>query len=82
MAQIQPQNMRALVMTAPWSFNDTEQSVDAFFRNKIPDKYKKNGIFELGTGAEGLFVDQKGAWGRALFFREDKQFPGEFFQVL
>uniref|UniRef100_A0A4E9EDN7 GIY-YIG domain-containing protein n=1 Tax=Gibberella zeae TaxID=5518 RepID=A0A4E9EDN7_GIBZA len=75
MAQIQPQNMRALVMTAPWSFNDTEQSVDAFFRNKIPDKYKKNGIFELGTGAEGLFVDQKGAWGRALFFREDKQFP-------
>lgn len=79
---IHPEQMRALVMTAPWSFDDTKPTVDAAFRNKIPTKYKKDGVFHLGTGMEGLLADVKGDWGRALFFRDSTQFPGKYLNFL
>ncbi|KAM0493615.1 hypothetical protein ACHAP8_009056, partial [Fusarium lateritium] len=72
---IPPERMKALVMTAPWSFDDTKPTVDAAFRNKIPAKHKKDGVFHLGIGMEGLLVDSKGEWGRAIFSRDKEEFP-------
>ena len=73
---IPPERMKALVMTAPWSFDDTKPTVDAAFRNKIPAKHKKDGVFHLDIGMEGLLVDSKGDWGRAIFSRDKEFFPG------
>ncbi|KAM0373080.1 hypothetical protein ACHAPZ_007569 [Fusarium culmorum] len=72
---IPPERMRALVMTAPWSVDDTKPTVDAAFQNKIPAKHKKDGVFHLGIGMEGLLVDSKGEWGRAIFSRDREFFP-------
>ncbi|KAM0395196.1 hypothetical protein ACHAQC_005041 [Fusarium culmorum] len=72
---IPPERMRALVMTAPWSVDDTKPTVDAAFQNKIPAKHKNDGVFHLGIGMEGLLVDSKGEWGRAIFSRDREFFP-------
>lgn len=74
---IQPKDMTAMVMTGPWSVDDTKPNVPEVFRNKIPERFKTNGIFEITAGEEGLLVDVKGEWGRALFFRSQTQIPGK-----
>lgn len=75
---IQPKNTTAMVMTGSWSVDDTKPTVQAAFRNKIPERFKTNGIFEIAAGEEGLLVDVKGEWGRAFFYRSRIQIPGKF----
>ncbi|KAM0360660.1 hypothetical protein HYE67_006747 [Fusarium culmorum] len=72
---IQPKNTTAMVMTGSWSVDDTKPTVQAAFRNKIPERFKTNGIFEIAAGEEGLLVDVKGEWGRAFFYRSRIQIP-------
>ncbi|KAF5227996.1 hypothetical protein FAUST_11385 [Fusarium austroamericanum] len=72
----QPTNTTAMVMTGSWSVDDTKPTVQAAFRNKIPQRFKTNGIFEIAAGEEGLLVDVKGEWGRVFFYRGQIQIPG------
>lgn len=69
--------MRAVVATAPWSFDDTQANLQPRMRNHIPASLKQNGLFNILTGNQGLWIRDNGTWAEAVFFREGKQILGE-----
>ncbi|CAF3596435.1 unnamed protein product [Fusarium graminearum] len=73
---VQHTDLKALVMTRAWSFNDTDPNIPLQFRNQIPTKYKNkaDGCFHLSSGDMGYLAETKNDWGRAIFTREDNTF--------
>lgn len=60
---------RAVVMTAPWTFDDTAANVPLPLRNKIPLRMKTNNLLQLLPGYEALLVDKTkdGVWAWVRF---------------
>lgn len=72
--QIPQEQLRAIITTQPYVFDDTDKKLPDAFKNKIPSRFKIRGNFHLNKGNEGYLVKTGGEnneWGHARFYQGD-----------